>query len=88
MSGCWIDNLRPTTPAEKEAWQFYLALHSTHWRAARAMFRRACKGEELGANLLRFVADSGLDDAVVLVHLEQVLRDLAGEARSSGKFAA
>jgi hypothetical protein len=43
------------------------------------MFRGACAGEEQGANLLRFVADTGLDDGAVVVHLEDVLRDLASE---------
>ena len=76
---CFVDTQRPITPAEIAGRRFYLALHRDKWRAARVMFRRACQGEEPGANLLPFVADSGLDDAVVLVHLEQVLRDLAEE---------
>jgi hypothetical protein len=79
MIACFVDTMRPVTPAEIVAWRFYLSLHRDHWRAAKAMFRGACAGEEQGANLLRFVADTGLDDGAVVVHLEDVLRDLASE---------
>jgi hypothetical protein len=76
---CWINLLRPVTDAEHAAWKFYLALHSTHWRPARHMFRRACQGEDPGANLLRFISDTGIIDPSVVAHLTGVLRDLAGE---------
>ena len=73
--------MRPVSDAEREAWQFYLALHSTHWRPARHMFRRACCGDDPGSNLLQFVAETGLDNPAVIVHLEAVLRALAEEGR-------
>ena len=79
MGACWIDLLRPITAAETEAWRFYLALHSTHWRPARHMFRRACQGVEPRTNLLHFVSDTGIDDPAVIACLEDVLKDLAAE---------
>ena len=71
--------MRPITPAEREAWAFYLTLHRGYWQSARAMFRRACQGDDQASNLLQFVSETGLDDAAVIIHLEQVLRDLAAE---------
>ena len=78
---CWINSLRPVTDAEHEASRFYLALHRGHWRAARHVFRRACQDEDPGANLLRFAAETGIDDPSVLYRLETVLTDLAQEVR-------
>ena len=79
LAGCWIDLLRPVTTAEQEAWQFYLALHSTHWRAARAMFRRVHSGTPATAAVLGLVADTGVTDVALLAELETVLPNLAGE---------
>ena len=73
--------MQPLTPAETEAWRFYLRLPTTHWRAAREMFRRTCQGERPGPNLLRFVAETGVTDTAVMAKLEAVLRDLAAEVR-------
>ena len=78
---CFVDTMRPITPAETKGWGFYLALHRDHWRAGRHMFRRACQGEEPAVNLFWFIADTGLDDAAVVVYLEEVLKDLAEEKR-------
>ena len=80
---CFIDK-RPVTPAETAAWRFYLNLNSNQWRAARVMFRRTCQGENHGAALLRFVAESGLNDTAVVVRLEILLRDLALERLLEG----
>ena len=80
-AGCFVDTMQALTPAEGRAWRFYLSLHTTHWRAAREMFRRVCQGENHGTALLRFVADTGLDDTAVVVRLETALRDLAKEAK-------
>ena len=76
--------MRPLTPAETEAWRFYLSLHTTHWRPARHMFRRASQGEKPEANLIQFVADTGVTDVALLAGLEAVLKDLAAEGSQSG----
>jgi hypothetical protein len=78
---CFVDIMRPLTPAETAAWGFYLRLDRTQWRHARVLFRRACQGVEPGSNLRRFVAQTGLVEAVVTVHLEEILRDLAAEVK-------
>ena len=82
-AGCWIDNLRPITPAEQAAWKVYLTLHRDHWRAARSMFRRVHSGMPGTTAVLGFVSDTGITDLVVLDKLETVLRDLAEEGRSA-----
>jgi hypothetical protein len=83
---CFIDTMQPLTPAEERAWRFYLRLHTKLWRAARAMFRRACQGEQPGANLFRFVSDTGMTDATLLAELKEVLQALA--ARSTNDSTA
>ena len=80
-AGCWIDNLRPITPAEQAAWKVYLAMHRDHWRAARATFRRVHSGTSATAAVLGFVSDTGITDLAVLDRLEEVLKDLAEEKR-------
>ena len=78
-AGCWIDNLRPITPAEQAAWKLYLAMHRDHWRAARATFRSVHSGTPATAAVLKFVSETGITDVATLVELERVLRDLAEE---------
>ena len=81
---CFIDTMRPVRPAEERAWRFDLRLPTNLWRAARPMFRRACQGEEPGANLFRFVSATGMTDATLLAELKEVLRGLAAEKRLRG----
>jgi hypothetical protein len=76
---CFVDTQRPVTEAEKAAWRFYLGLHRDHWRPARAMFRRACDGDDPSANLFWFISDTGIDDPALLAELEAVLDRLAAE---------
>ena len=45
------------------------------------MFRRVCQGEEPGVHLQRFVAETRLVEAVVTIHLEEILRELAAEVK-------
>ena len=78
---CFIDTMRPVTPAETAAWRFYLALHRDHWRAARAMFRRVHSGTAATPAVLGFVSETGITDMVVLDELEAVLRDLAKDVK-------
>ena len=79
LVSCFIETMRPVTSAETAAWRFYLGLHRDYWPAARTMFRLTCEGEDHGAALLRFIVETGLNDSVVVVHLETVLRNLAVE---------
>jgi hypothetical protein len=79
MTGSFIDTMRPITPGERLAWGAYLALPFTHWRAARAMFRRAHCGSDVENNLLQFVGDTGFLDGELLTSLETALRALERE---------
>ena len=76
---CFIDTMRPVTPAETAAWKAYLGLPQPHWRAARALFRRVHYGTSPAEALLGFTADAGVTDPDTLAALETALRALAGE---------
>ena len=79
--GCFIDTMRPVTPAETVAWRLYLSLHRDHWRPARAMFRRVHSGTAATPAVLGFVSETGITDIAVLDELESVLRNLAAEVK-------
>jgi hypothetical protein len=83
MTGSFIDTMRPITPGERLAWGAYLNLPFTHWRAARAMFRRACCGADVGNSLLQFVGDTGLLDEKLLTSLETALKALERERKTA-----
>ncbi|HTI01220.1 MAG TPA: hypothetical protein VL752_09780 [Acidisoma sp.] len=76
---CFVDTMRPITPAETDAWRFYLNLHRDAWRPARAMFRAVCsQSASPGEALLAFVAASGLPSGAATT-LEAILQALAKE---------
>lgn len=77
MTPCFVDTMRPVTPAETAAWRFYLSLHRDHWRAARMAFRRVCAGEAPSIALIAFVAASGISDQRAVAETEAVLQGLA-----------
>ena len=79
MSGCFIDTMRPVTPAETAAWRAYLALHRDQWRAARTMFRSVYRGTSATAAVLAFVSETGITDVATLAELERALTELAAE---------
>ena len=79
MTDCFIDTMRPITPAEQDAWSVYLRLHRDLWRPARDMFRRAYIGVQPGINILAVVSESGETDPEVLAQLEAALKGLALE---------
>jgi hypothetical protein len=81
VSGSFIDTMRPITPGERLAWGTYLNLPFTHWRAARAMFRRAHSGTDVEDNLSQFVSDTGFVHDELLRSLETALRVLEEERR-------
>jgi hypothetical protein len=76
---CFIDTMRPITPAETAAWRLFLELPSAYWRDARIMFRRVHNGMGPFDALAQFVGSAGVDDRAVVERLERVLRDLAGD---------
>lgn len=76
---CFVDTMRPITPAETEAWRFYLDLHRDAWRPARAMFRAVHAGARPSDVMLEFVAATGLTSGAA-ERLESVLQALAKEA--------
>lgn len=76
---CFIDTMRPITPAEVDAWRFYLGLHRHAWRPARAMFRAVHAGAAVSDALLEFTMATGIVGSQVQM-LERVLLKLAGEA--------
>jgi hypothetical protein len=71
--------MRPITPAETEAWRFYLNLHRDAWRPARAMFRAVHAGAAPSEVMLEFVQTAGLPSGAA-ERLESVLQALAREA--------
>lgn len=75
---CFIDTMRPITPAETEAWRFYLNLHRDAWRPARAMFRAVHAGAKPSETMLEFVQATGLTSGTA-EKLEGVLKALAKE---------
>lgn len=77
---CFIDSMRPITPAEVDAWSFYLNLHRDAWRPARAMFRAVHAGAAPSAVLLEFVQATGLTSGAA-ERLEGVLKALAEEGK-------
>jgi hypothetical protein len=79
---CFVDTMRPITPAETEAWRFYLNLHRDAWRPARAMFRSLHAGATPSEVLLEFVAVTGLSNRAA-ERLEGVLQALAKEEHPS-----
>jgi hypothetical protein len=86
---CWIDRMRPVTPGEHLGWSVYLKLPQSAWRAARELFRRAFNGDAPETNLLHFLTEVQVDDALLVSALEAALEALAKEAalyrRWSGK---
>ena len=76
---CFIDTMRPVTPAEIEGWRFFLRMPRDSWRGARIVFRRVHTGMSPGQAILGFVADTGVTDVAMLAELETVLRNLAAE---------
>jgi hypothetical protein len=70
--------MRPITPAETEAWRFYLNLHRGACRPARAMFRALHAGATPSEVLLEFVQATGLSNRAA-ERLEGVLQALAKE---------
>lgn len=77
---CFVDTMRPVTPAETTAWRLCLSLHRDHWRAARKAFRRVCAGTSPAEAIIVFVGESGVSDPVAVVEMERALVDLAAEA--------
>lgn len=77
---CFVDSMRPVTPAEKEGWACFLALHREHWRDARIMFRQVFRGVGPDKALATFVAGVGFDDEPMCQRLRTALRELAREA--------
>lgn len=75
---CFIDTMRPVTPAETEAWRFYLNLHRDAWRPAKAAFRAVHAGATPAAALLQFVAATGISGRQA-EQFERVLQALAAE---------
>ena len=84
MTACFIDTMRPVTPAETAGWKFFLSLPRESWRGARIVFRRVHTGIPPGQAILGFVADTGVTDPALLAELEAVLEDLAAEGSQSG----
>ena len=81
---CFIDTMRPGTPAETAGWQFFLKMPRDSWRGARIVFRRVHVGMSPAQAVLGFVADTGVTDPALLAGLEAVLTDLAEEKNSIG----
>ena len=79
MTACFIDTMRPVTPAEEAAWRLFLSLPSSTWRDARMMFRRVRNGMTPFDALAQFVGVSGYEDKTMIAALEAVLQELAGE---------
>lgn len=75
---CFIDTMRLITPAETDAWRFYLNLHRDAWRPAKAMFRAVHAGAPPADALLAFVAATGVTGRQAQ-ELERVLAALADE---------
>lgn len=76
---CFIDTMRTITPAETDAWRFYLGLHRDAWRPARAMLRAAHAGAPVTEALLEFSIATGITGRRAQ-ELERVLRELSREA--------
>ncbi|MCB8877605.1 hypothetical protein [Acidisoma silvae] len=82
LVACFIDTMRPVTPAEREAWAVFLSLHRDHWRPARTMFRNVFSGVAPAEALLGFQVATCINDQDVTRRLEAVLVGLEKEARS------
>ena len=78
---CFIDTMRPVTPAEIAGWRFFVKMPSDTMRGARVVFRRVHVGMSPGDAVLAFVADTGVTDAALLAELEAVLEELAAERK-------
>jgi len=78
---CFVDTLRPVTPAQIEGWACYLALPRDHWREARVMFRLVFRGTHPERVLTDFVQTTGLDDPAMKRRLQLALAELSKEAR-------
>jgi hypothetical protein len=76
---CFIDTMRPVTPAETEGWKLFLSLPRATWRDARMLFRRVHNGMEPFDALTHFVGSTGIDDQATTARLETVLQTLALE---------
>jgi hypothetical protein len=77
---CFVDTMRPITPAETEAWHFYLNLHRDAWGPARTMFRAVCsQAASPSEALLAFVSATGLTSGAA-ERLEGLLQALAEDA--------
>lgn len=75
---CFIDTMRPITPAETEAWRLYLNLHRDAWRPAKTAFRAVHAGAAPSEVMLEFVQATGLTSGAS-ERLESVLQALARE---------
>lgn len=79
---CFIDTMRPVTPAETAASRFYLGLHRDHWRAARIVFRQVCAGIPANNALIAFVATAGPIEPETVEGMEAVLSAISREMTS------
>jgi hypothetical protein len=82
---CFIDTMRPITPAETAAWKLFLTLPRGQWTAARKMFRRVHTGTLPGGAVQGFVSDTGITDTGLLAELEKAVRDLAEEEKERAR---
>jgi hypothetical protein len=82
---CFIDTMRPITPAETAAWKLFLTLPRSQWTAAKKMFRLIHTGTSPDEAMLGFVSDTGITDPAVLAELEKVVRDLAEEEKERAR---
>jgi hypothetical protein len=76
---CFIDTMRPVTPAETEGWKLFQSLPGATWRDARMPLRRVHNGMEPFDALTQLVG--GIDDRATMARLETVLQKLAAERR-------